>query len=335
MVKEFNFKTTEEIKVDKKTVNQVIGQDKAVEIIKKAAGQRRNILLIGSPGTGKSMLGQSLAELLPKEKLVDILSVPNEKDMDKPLIMTVPAGEGRKMRVKDQLKGMASPKDKTIYIILGMLVVINLVGFIFDFLSKGESEVLQAANRVSSTITTLALLVIFMIYLASYQLRKQRVQVLAPKVIIDNSEKDMAPFIDATGSHEGSLLGDVKHDPFQCFLASNRLKCKNKEVETVIDIKEFVDGLLAKYQDFIEKNDEGYEAVFLPKQEYSVFGFKDNQIRLVEILSVNRKRYKGKMLEIETESGKKIIVTPEHKIFTDMGQIPSRDLKVGTAVLVV
>ena len=32
---------------------------------------------------------------------------------------------------------------------------------------------------------------------------------------MDNTEKRMAPFIDATGSRAGALLGDVKHDPLQ------------------------------------------------------------------------------------------------------------------------
>src|SRR3989344_5974955 len=68
------FKSTADIKVPNRIVDQVIGQDEAVEVIKKAAQQRRHVLLIGEPGTGKSMLGLALAELLPMEKLADIMS---------------------------------------------------------------------------------------------------------------------------------------------------------------------------------------------------------------------------------------------------------------------
>lgn len=36
-----------------------------------------------------------------------------------------------------------------------------------------------------------------------------------PKLIVDNTGRTKAPFIDATGAKAGALLGDVKHDPFQ------------------------------------------------------------------------------------------------------------------------
>ncbi len=65
MAKEVSFKTTKDIKVSDKIIGQVIGQEEAVNVIRKAAEQRRHVLLIGEPGTGKSMLGMALAELLP------------------------------------------------------------------------------------------------------------------------------------------------------------------------------------------------------------------------------------------------------------------------------
>jgi len=38
---------------------------------------------------------------------------------------------------------------------------------------------------------------------------------MVPKLLVSHSPDDLPPFIDATGSHAGALLGDVKHDPFQ------------------------------------------------------------------------------------------------------------------------
>ena len=81
-----------QIEVPAKLIDQVIGQERAVEVIRKAAIQRRHVMMIGSPGTGKSMLAKAMAELLPKEDLLDILVYPNSDDSNNPIIRTVAAG---------------------------------------------------------------------------------------------------------------------------------------------------------------------------------------------------------------------------------------------------
>ena len=36
-----------------------------------------------------------------------------------------------------------------------------------------------------------------------------------PKVLVKHQAQDPPPFVDATATLSGSLLGDVRHDPFQ------------------------------------------------------------------------------------------------------------------------
>src|SRR3990167_2473521 len=120
-----SFKTTADIKVPETIVEQVIGQERAVEIVKKSAEQRRHVFLIGEPGTGKSMLGLALAELLPKSKLVDIVSFFNPNDDNAPLIRTVPGGQGRELVAKAKIQGMGMFKNQNAIVFI--LIILSLL----------------------------------------------------------------------------------------------------------------------------------------------------------------------------------------------------------------
>ena len=61
---EKEFLTTEDVPLPKRLVDQVIGQDAASIVVRKAAEQRRHVILMGDPGTGKSMLARSMTCLL-------------------------------------------------------------------------------------------------------------------------------------------------------------------------------------------------------------------------------------------------------------------------------
>ena len=206
MAKEVSFKTTKDIKVSDKIIGQVIGQEEAVNVIKKAAEQRRHVLLIGEPGTGKSMLGMALAELLPKEKLVDVISFPNLNDENQPLIRVMPAGKGRELVMKSRIEGTNLFKNQNVIIFI--LVIISMFAP-WWVRAQYKSDIMFAAFFLGGMLF-LAAFVIFM-----NLGKKMNIKVSVPKTIVDNFNKKQAPFLDATGAHAGALLGDVLHDPFQ------------------------------------------------------------------------------------------------------------------------
>ena len=183
-----------EIEVPPKLIDQVIGQDHAVEVIRKAAIQRRHVMMIGSPGTGKSMLAKAMAELLPKEELQDILVYPNSEDTNNPIIRTVAAGRGKQIVAAH--KGEAKRRMQTRNTLI-LLFIFGIVAFAFITYQWLMGIIAAAFVFMALRYTT------------------PREDLMVPKLLVSNDATATAPFIDATGSHAGALLGDVRHDPFQ------------------------------------------------------------------------------------------------------------------------
>jgi Lon-like ATP-dependent protease len=165
-----------------------------------------------------------------------------------------------------------------------------------------------------------------------------------PKLLVDNADKETAPFEDATGAHAGALFGDVRHDPFQSFYYSNIVVVKSNKDEKfkAIKIGEFVDELLERYKDRVQErliDGVKYLALDLRDLDYYVLTLENGKVKRTKILSVNKRI--GKFKVVPVKHGNKVaILTPEHKVYTENGlieackykgeMIPSADYEIIT-----
>jgi Lon-like ATP-dependent protease len=189
-----DLESTHDVDIPGLLIDQVIGQEHAVEIVKKAATQRRHVMMIGTPGTGKSMLARAMSELLPKEELQDVLVYHNLEDANNPKIRVLPAGKGKEIVTiqKDEARRRAQARNTFLILIVFSIVIYATIAGQFIW------GIIAAA----------------MIFMALKYIMP-REDMLVPKLLVSNAGKEVAPFNDATGAHAGALLGDVRHDPFQ------------------------------------------------------------------------------------------------------------------------
>ena len=196
------FTSTIDVPVPENIVDQVIGQEDASMVVKKAAEQRRHVMMIGDPGTGKSMLARAMTELLPPDELEDVLCYPNEDDENEPRVRAVPAGRGDRIvkQLREQVKIQREKTNRT------LLIAVVLIGF-----------VLAVAAIQSGQIITLIFGMLLLGF--GYMFIRSRLtssdENKIPKILVKRNYDSLPPFVDATATLAGSLLGDVRHDPFQ------------------------------------------------------------------------------------------------------------------------
>ncbi|WP_276271192.1 ATP-dependent protease LonB [Haloarcula litorea] len=187
--------STGDIEVPERLVDQVIGQDHARDVVKKAAKQRRHVMMIGSPGTGKSMLAKAMSQLLPREELQDVLVYHNPDDGNEPKVRTVPSGKGE--QIVEAHKEEARKRNQMRTFLMWIIIAI-VIGYSLIIVQQILLGILAAG----------------VIYLA-FRYGSRGSDAMIPNLLVNNANQKVAPFEDATGAHAGALLGDVRHDPFQ------------------------------------------------------------------------------------------------------------------------
>ena len=212
-IKKQDFKTTADIKVPELLLDQVIGQDKSVDIIRKAAEQKRHVMLIGDPGTGKSMVARAMTVFLPKEELEDIIAYPNNDDPNTPHIRVVPGGKANEI-VKSQRNEAKKKKEQQNSMIISiafLILIISAVAAFYEFFTPAENPTLHIEYLLFGGIFAFIMILFF----SRGALMQRNNLHNIPKILVAHEKNDLPPFIDATAAHSGALLGDVRHDPFQ------------------------------------------------------------------------------------------------------------------------
>ncbi|MBU2476097.1 hypothetical protein KKG83_01365, partial [Candidatus Micrarchaeota archaeon] len=251
--------------------------------------------------------------------LSDVLIYPNRKDPNNPKVRIVRSGEGKKIVEQATLNQMQKDSGSRL---LGFILPMGwfiLASILFHFGFIGE-------------ITFAALLILGGFILVGFALGSQiktKGENDTPKLLIDNSDKKIAPFVEATGARAGALLGDVRHDPLQCFYGFSGLYIEKEGQNGLFEkqlFAEFWDKMYAKYKEKIITNEKGYEAIMLPEEErIFTLGQKNGKPVLSRILSLNRQPFEGELIDLEVE-GKKLSVTPEHKVFGNSEKKQAKDI---------
>jgi len=245
-------KTTEEIEIPADPLDRVLGQEEAIELAKVAAKQRRHLLLVGPPGTGKSMIAQAISLHLPRPGH-EVRVVNNPENPERPILEVVEESyvEEENISKAGATGELLSPEavPPSVAERLGYLCKNchkyspytervcphctssktnaggnanpfgDLIGSMLESampqVSMGKEKVTTSRRNPDGTEE----MVVF--ERAGDKIRMLDQKTLEKRRELDKTSNrkiliklDRNPFVLATGASETELLGDVRHDPY-------------------------------------------------------------------------------------------------------------------------
>jgi len=243
-----DFDSTDEVAIPSDPLDRVIGQDDAVEIARIAARQRRHLLIVGPPGTGKSMIAMGISIHLSRPK-EEIQVVHNPENPERPFVEIKKRDEA--IAEKNRMAGadgvLLEPREVPDHVAehlgyrcakcgtyslpsepicphcgapkapprsqdpMGFMGIIQVT---VDQFSGGRRryETTEFVNGKEEVVVyERAGEMIRRLDQKALENRRQLRQTRPRKVLVSI---DRDPFVLATGASETELLGDVRHDPY-------------------------------------------------------------------------------------------------------------------------
>ncbi len=244
--------STADIEIPADPLDRVLGQEEAIALAKIAARQRRHLLLVGPPGTGKSMIARAISMQLPKPK-TEIRVANNPENPERPFLQV---GEEERVLRENDFKSSAAGKlidpEKAPHNVAEKLgyrcrtcgkysspgerscpfcgkskveqpqamninEMIANIGTVLDMTGSGKPKdkvvtTRMLADGVEETV-------VFESAGEKIRMLDQKAMEKRREVEKNSNQKvlvklDRSPFVLATGASETELLGDVRHDPY-------------------------------------------------------------------------------------------------------------------------